>query len=89
MNGCDLYETENGRTVVRSLTTLAATAASMLSLQGTAFADTTLADVTLPFSLGGAQVCVVGSCAPPIEGITNVHFYAVLKGPGVTLSAAM
>jgi hypothetical protein len=71
--------------VRRSLATFAVTAASVLLMQAPASADTTLADVTLPFALGGAQVCVVGSCAPAIDGITNVHFYAVMRGSGVTL----
>lgn len=39
------------KTVKRSLTTFAATAASVLMMQAPAFADTTLADVTLPFPL--------------------------------------
>lgn len=73
------------KTIRRSLTTLAATAASLLFFQAPAMADTTLADVTLPFPLGGAQVCIVGSCVPPISGITNVRFYAVARGNGVTL----
>ena len=73
------------KTVRRSLTMFAATATSVLLMQAPAFADTTLSDVTLPFPLGGAQVCVVGTCAPPIDGITNVHLYAVLQGPGLTL----
>jgi hypothetical protein len=61
----------------------AATVASVLLMQAPALADTTLSDVTLPFPIGGAQVCVVGTCAPPIEGITNVHLYTVLQGPGM------
>ncbi len=73
--------------MARVLMTCAATVVSMLSLQASAFADTTLADVTLPYPLGGAEVCVVGSCVPPVDGITNVHFSAVLQGAGVTMPA--
>lgn len=73
------------KTIRRSCTMFAATVASVLLMQAPAMADTTLADVTFPFPLGGAQVCVVGTCAPPIDGITNVHLYAVLRGPGLVL----
>ena len=69
------------------MATFAATAASLLLLAAPASADTTLADVTFPFPLGGAQVCVVGACAPAIDGITNVHLYASMRGSGVTLPA--
>ena len=71
------------KTVRQSFTMFAATVASVLLMQAPALADTTLSDITIPYPIGGAQVCLAGTCAPPIEGITNVHIYVVLRGPGM------
>ena len=71
------------KTVARTLTTLVATAACGLALQTPAMADTTLVDQSVPGPIGGAQICAVGVCAPPANGITNVRIKATTGGTGI------
>lgn len=67
----------------KSVVTLATTVACALLMQTPALADTTLVDQTLPGPVGGAQVCVVGVCAAPVNGITNVRISAVVQGGAI------